>query len=103
MGVMILNWPQGECGTVRNSECRYQQSFLLPQHECEVKNHALSISKVPMPGLPLSPAGRAIAGSHPLLRRVSQQTEAKTVPQVRAYLSERLVSQVDFAANLPRL
>ena len=60
------------------------------------ENHALSISKVPMPGLPLSPAGRAIAGSHPLLRRVSQQTEAKTVPQVRAYLSEdwcpRLIS-----------
>lgn len=100
---MILNWPQGECGTVRNSECRYQQSFLLPQHECEVKNHALSISKVPMPGLPLSPAGRAIAGSHPLLRRVSQQTEAKTVPSAWTYVPKIVVSKTDFAANLPHL
>ena len=72
MGVMILNWPQGEYGTVRNSECRYQQSFLLPQHEYEVKNHALSISKVPMPGLPLSSTGRTIAGPHLLLRRLSR-------------------------------
>ena len=99
MGEMIPNLPQGECGTIRNTGCRYRQSFLLPQHKCEVKNHALSIPPVPMPGLPLSFTGRSIT----LLRWVSRQTEAKTVPQVRAYLSERLVSQVDFAANLPHL
>ena len=99
MGEMIPNLPQGECGTVWNSECRYQQSFLLPQHECEVKNHALSISPVPMPGLPLSFTGRAIT----LLRWVSRQAEAKTVPPARAYIPKIVVSKADFAANLPRL
>ena len=103
-GAVILHWaPKANAAQSGIPGAATGKVFCCSTLKCEVKNHALSIPPVPMPGLPLSPAGRAIAGSHPLLRRVSQQTEAKTVPQVRAYLSERLVSQVDFAANLPRL